>query len=431
MFDELQDETMKYAAEDNSEAAAVDNVETAAEDSAEVAAVDNAEADAVDNAEADAENNAEADAGNNAEAAVVDNAEADAENNAEAAIVDNAEAAVVDNVEADAVDNAEAAVDNAEADAVESNPDAALDASEKMPAETMADYSKELEASFKKIQEGDILTGTVIGVSDTDITLDLRYYTEGIIRLEDFTANPDLSLKEAVHIGDELSATVIRTDDGQGHILLSAKEANEILAWDKLESYMENNTTLTVKIGGVVKSGVIAYVEGMRGFIPASKLSLSYVEDLDTWLGKELQVRVITADESDKKLVLSAREILREKAEEERKAMISNVEVGLVTEGTVESLQPYGAFINLGNGLSGLVHISQISEKRIKTPAAVLHIGDTVKVKVIKIKDGKLSLSMKALNDVTAEEIQEETYKLPKSEGVTTNLGSLFAKLKL
>ena len=414
MFDELQDETMKYAAEDNSEAAAVDNVETAAEDSAEVAAEDSAEVAAVDNAEADAENNTEADAENNAEAAVVDNAEA---------VVDNAEAAVVD--------NAEATVDNAEADAMESNPDAALDASEKMPAETMADYSKELEASFKKIQEGDILTGTVIGVSDSDITLDLRYYTEGIIRLEDFTANPDLSLKEAVHIGDELSATVIRTDDGQGHILLSAKEANEILAWDKLKSYMENNTTLTVKIGGVVKSGVIAYVEGMRGFIPASKLSLNYVEDLDIWLGKELQVRVITADESDKKLVLSAREILREKAEEERKAMISNVEVGLVTEGTVESLQPYGAFINLGNGLSGLVHISQISEKRIKTPAAVLHIGDTVKVKVIKIKDGKLSLSMKALNDVTAEEIQEETYKLPKSEGVTTNLGSLFAKLKL
>jgi len=414
MFDELQDETMKYAAVDNAEAAAVDNVETAAEDSAEVAAEDSAEVAAVDNAQADAENSAEAAVVDNTDAAVVDDAEADA--------VDNAEAAV---------NNAEAAVDNAEADAVESNPDAALDASEKMPAETMADYSKELEASFKKIQEGDILTGTVIGVSDTDITLDLRYYTEGIIRLEDFTANPDLSLKEAVHIGDELSATVIRTDDGQGHILLSAKEANEILAWDKLKSYMENNTTLTVKIGGVVKSGVIAYVEGMRGFIPASKLSLNYVEDLDTWLGKELQVRVITADESDKKLVLSAREILREKAEEERKAMISNVEVGLVTEGTVESLQPYGAFINLGNGLSGLVHISQISEKRIKTPAAVLHIGDTVKVKVIKIKDGKLSLSMKALNDVTAEEIQEETYKLPKSEGVTTNLGSLFAKLKL
>jgi small subunit ribosomal protein S1 len=101
-----------------------------------------------------------------------------------------------------------------------------------------------------------------------------------------------------------------------------------------------------------------------------------------------------------------------------------------VTEGTVESLQPYGAFVDLGNGLSGLVHISQISEKRIKTPAAVLHVGDKVKVKVINIKDGKLSLSMKALYDVAAEEIQEESYDLPESEELTTTLGSLFANLK-
>ena len=102
-----------------------------------------------------------------------------------------------------------------------------------------------------------------------------------------------------------------------------------------------------------------------------------------------------------------------------------------MTEGTVESLQPYGAFINLGNGLSGLVHISQICAKRIKHPSAVLAVGDKVKVKVIAIKDGKLSLSMKALDDVAAEEIQEETIELPKTEEVTTTLGSLFKNIKL
>lgn len=297
--------------------------------------------------------------------------------------------------------------------------------------ETMADYAEELEASFKKIYEGDILTGTVIGVSETEITLDLKYYTDGIIRLEDFTSDPNFNLREDIKIGDEISATVLRKDDGQGHILLSAKEANDILAWDKLKAYLDNQTTLQVKVGGIVKSGVIAYLEGIRGFIPASKLSLNYVEDLEEWLGKELQVRVITVDAEDQKLVLSAREILREQADIERKAMISNVAVGFVTEGTVESLQPYGAFINLGNGLSGLVHISQICEKRIKTPAAVLKVGDTVKVKVINVKDGKLSLSMKALNDVSAEEIREEVFELPETESVSTNLGSLFANLKL
>ena len=299
--------------------------------------------------------------------------------------------------------------------------------------ETMEDYKEELEASFKQIHEGDILTGTVIGVSESAITLDLKYYTDGIIRLEDFTNDPNFNLAEDIHIGDEISATVIRRDDGEGHILLSAKEANEVLAWDKLRKYKEEGTNLKVKIAGIVKSGAVAYLEGIRGFIPASKLDLNYVEEdaLNDWLGKEIEVRVITADEDDDHLVLSAREILREKAAEERKAKISNVEIGLVTEGTVESIQPYGAFIDLGNGLSGLVHVSQVCEKRIKTPAAVLKVGDKVKVKVINVKDGKLSLSMKALNDVAAEEIQEETIELPETEDVTTSLGSLFANIKL
>lgn len=295
-------------------------------------------------------------------------------------------------------------------------------------SESMADYAAELEASFKKVREGDILTGTVINVSETEVTLDLKYYTEGIIRLEDYSSNQDIILKDVVHVGDEISAAVIRTDDGQGHILLSSKEANDTLAWEKLKACMENGTNLTVKIGGVVKSGVIAYVEGIRGFIPASKLALGYVENLEDWLGKEIEVRVITVDEEKERLVLSARDILREKEREEKKARISNVQIGLVTEGTVETLQPYGAFIDLGNGLSGLVHVSQISEKRIKSPASVLNVGDKVKVKVINIKDGKLSLSMKALNEIAAEEIEEESYDLPQSDGLTTSLGSLDRK---
>ena len=298
-------------------------------------------------------------------------------------------------------------------------------------SESMADYAAELEASFKKVREGDILTGTVINVSETEVTLDLKYYTEGIIRLEDYSSNQDIILKDVVRVGDEISAAVIRTDDGQGHILLSSKEANDTLAWEKLKACMENGTNLTVKIGGVVKSGVIAYVEGIRGFIPASKLALGYVENLEDWLGKEIEVRVITVDEEKERLKLSARDILREKEREEKKARISNVQIGLVTEGTVETLQPYGAFIDLGNGLSGLVHVSQISEKRIKSPASVLNVGDKVKVKVINIKDGKLSLSMKALNEIAAEEIEEESYDLPQSDGLTTSLGSLFANIKL
>lgn len=296
---------------------------------------------------------------------------------------------------------------------------------------SMADYEKELEASFKKIEEGDIITGTVIAVDEEEITLDLKYYTEGIIKVSDYSREPGFMVKEEVHIGDEVSATVIGRDNRRGCILLSKVEANDILAWDKLRQLKEDKTILTVTVKGIVNAGVIAYVEGLRGFIPASKLSLNYVDDLNEYLNKEIQVQVFDVVEEDQRLILSARELLRQKADEERKAKVSNVEVGLVTEGTVESLQPYGAFVNLGNSLSGLIHISQISEKRIKHPSAVLAVGDTVKVKVIAVKDGKLSLSMKALQDVAAEEIVEETYEMPETEEATTTLGSLFANIKL
>jgi Ribosomal protein S1 len=299
------------------------------------------------------------------------------------------------------------------------------------PIPSMEDYSDELEASFKSVNAGDILSGTVISVGDEEVTLDLKYYAEGIIRAEDYSSEPDFYLKENVNVGDEVTATVIKKDDGHGNILLSKVEANDVLAWDKLKQLKEAQTVLDVVIKGVVKGGAIAYVEGIRGFIPASKLSLNYVEDLEEFLNKPIKVQVFDVIPDDKRLILSARELLKAKADDERRQKISNVEVGLVTEGTVESIQPYGAFVNLGSGLSGLVHISQICEKRIKTPAEVVAVGDKVKVKVTAVKDGKLSLSMKALNDVMSEEISEETIDLPDSGELTTSLGDLFKNIKL
>ncbi len=299
-------------------------------------------------------------------------------------------------------------------------------------SETMKDYEAELEASFKKIEEGDILTGTVISVDEKEVILDLKYYAEGIIPAEDYSREPGFNLKEAVHPGDEISATVVRRDDGHGNILLSKVEATDVLAWDKLKELKESGEIMDVVVKGIVNGGVIAYVEDVRGFIPASKLSLNYVENTEEYLNKPIQVRVFDVDKEKNRLILSAKEILREKAEEERKNMVSNLEVGFVTEGTVESLQPYGAFVNLGKGLSGLVHISQICEKRIKKPSEVLAEGDKVKVKVIAIKDGKISLSIKEASDMMAKEIEEEVYEIPDAkEQATTSLGSLFANIKL
>ena len=299
-------------------------------------------------------------------------------------------------------------------------------------AESMKDFEKELEESMKKIEEGDILTGTVISVDEKEVILDLKYYAEGVIPVEDYSREPGFNIKEEVHEGDEVSATVVRKDDGHGNILLSRVEASDILAWDKLEELKTSGEVIDVVVKGITNAGVIAYVEGVRGFIPASKLALGYVEDTEEYLNKPIQVQVIDVDKDSKKLILSAKEILRAKAEEERKNKVSNLEIGLVTEGTVESLQPYGAFVDLGNGLSGLVHISQICEKRIQKPSEVLAVGDKVKVKVTAIKDGKLSLSIKEASDMMAKEIEEEVYEVPDAgQQATTSLGSLFANIKL
>lgn len=297
--------------------------------------------------------------------------------------------------------------------------------------ETMKDYERELEASFRKINEGDILTGTVIAVSEEEIILDLKYYTQGIIKVENFSNDPDFAVLEEVHIGDEIEATVIRKDDGQGNIELSRKEANDTLAWDKLKEMMEAETVVTVRIKESVPSGVVAYLEGIRAFIPASQLALDYVEDTESWIGKEIKVKVITVDAEANKLVLSGKAVARAAAETERNHKISMLVPGSVMEGTVESLMPYGAFVSLGDGLSGLVHISQICERRIKKPSEVLKEGQKVKVKVLNTNDGKISLSMKALEEEMIDtEPVEELSSYTSNESVGSSLGALLSGLK-
>lgn len=299
--------------------------------------------------------------------------------------------------------------------------------------ESMKDYERELEASFRKINEGDVISGTVIDVNEEEVTLDLKYYTQGIIKAGELSDDPGISILDDVRIGDEIEATVVRMDDGQGNILLSKKEANAVLAWDKLAEYMEEKKNLSVRVSETVNAGVIAYVEGIRGFIPASQLALSYVEDTEGYKGKTLTVRVTTVDQEKEKLILSAKEVLKEQAKEEHDHKVAMIVPGTVLDGRVESLQPYGAFVDLKDGLTGLVHISQICQKRIKKPSEVLSVGDQVKVKVLNTNDGKISLSIKAVaEDQEAQEIENtDTESYSSGESLGTSLGDLFAKLNL
>lgn len=294
--------------------------------------------------------------------------------------------------------------------------------------ETMDDLKDELEASLKRIRVGDVVTGTVIDVTEDSVLVDLKAYADGVIRKEDLSEDPDFRLEEEIHPGDEITATVMATNDGEGNMVLSKKEANSVLAWDKLKKLMEERTVVSVKISEVVKAGAVAYLEGIRGFIPVSRLSDEYVEDIAEWNGKTIEVTVIEADEEAHRLILSGREVAREKKQAEKKSRIAKCEVGAVMNGTVETLKPYGAFIALENGLSGLLHISQISTQRIKHPGVVLKEGQEVRVKIISTADNKISLSMKALAEEAEE--PEETFDYKEEGRASTGLGALLKGLK-
>ena len=306
------------------------------------------------------------------------------------------------------------------------------DAEEGGTAESMADYSRELEASFRTISEGDVISGTVIDVNEEGVTLDLNYYASGVIKAADISRDPSFSILTDVKVGDKLEGVVTKKDDGAGNIQLSCIEAAEVVGWDRLQSYLDEKTAVTVKVAETVNKGVTAYLEGIRGFIPASQLSLNYVEDLSTFVGQTLEVRVITVDRAKKRLVLSAKDILKEKEAERIHHKISMIVPGSILEGKVESLMPYGAFVDLGDGISGLVHISQISQKRIKTPSEVLKVGDTVKVKVLNTNNNKVSLSIRAAEENRSAETIEDRQAAQYSSGgsVGTSLADLLKGLK-
>lgn len=204
-------------------------------------------------------------------------------------------------------------------------------------------------------------------------------------------------------------------------------DTDSLLAWQKAKELVESGEVITLTINGIVKGGVTVDFEGIRGFIPASRVTLERVEDLNPFLLKDITVKCIEADMDADKLVFSARELLKEKQAADKKKKLEDVKIGSTVKAKVDSIKDYGAFMDLGDGLSGLVHISQISHERIKHPSVVLKEGQEVDVKVIDIKDGKISLSIKALLENPEDEnvAAEGEYELPETEALGTSMADL------
>ncbi len=275
---------------------------------------------------------------------------------------------------------------------------------------TMADMEEQINASMVKYHTGDIVHGIVAGIENYVVYVDIGSYMQGIILPGELSDDPSFSVMDDIKIGDEIDGVVTMEDDGNGNLVLSRRQAVLITAWDELKEGKDNETVYTVKVSKSVKGGVIAYLNGIRGFIPVSRLSIKRVSDSEKeeYVGKYIDIIISEADDEKKSLILSAREPEEKKAKEAYDNKIAALHVGMVTKGTVESIKPFGCFVNIGNGLSGLVHISQIAHRHLKTPNEEVKTGDEVNVKVIDIKDGKISLSMKALVDIMEKNEPEE-----------------------
>ncbi|QXM06048.1 bifunctional 4-hydroxy-3-methylbut-2-enyl diphosphate reductase/30S ribosomal protein S1 [Crassaminicella indica] len=260
----------------------------------------------------------------------------------------------------------------------------------------MMKMMEEIESSLTVPRRGSIVKGTVIHVTDKEIMVNIGYKADGIIPKNEISNDPLVNPHDIAKEGDTIETYVLRTDDGEGNVLLSKKRVDAEKNWEDLEEVEKKNSTLKVKVLQVVKGGVIAIYKEITGFIPASQLSTSYVSDLQEYVGKELHVKIIELNLRKKKVVFSRRVVKEEENEIKRRMLWENIEKGKVIEGEVKRLADFGAFVDIG-GIDGLVHISDLSWGKVKHPKDVVAIGDKIKVVVLDFdkENNRISLGLK------------------------------------
>ena len=334
-----------------------------------------------------------------------------------------------------AVEAAETVEETTEAaEAVVETPEAAEEVVEETAeaVPSMDEFEAEIDASMTKVSRGDIIDCTVISVGDEEVIVNLGYVADGLIKKEDLILEAGQAIGDAYKAEDVIKAEVLNLNDGEGNVLLSEKKAVQVIVWDELEAAFNEKTRITVKVSEQVKGGLVAMIKGIRAFMPASMVSSRYVEDLKEYVGQELEVIVKDFDRSDRKVIISHKEIDKEIREKARKQFFEDIEKDQVFEGSVKKLMNFGAFVDLG-GVDGLVHINEMSWKRIKHPSEVMKEGDVVEVYVIKVdkENEKISLGLKNVEDNPWTKI-DELYQVGKVyEGEVVRLAGFGAFVKI
>src|SRR6201998_4649180 len=261
------------------------------------------------------------------------------------------------------------------------------------------DFLAAIDKTIKYFNDGDIVEGTIVKVDRDEVLLDIGYKTEGVIPSRELSIKHDVDPSEVVSVGDEIEALVLQKEDKEGRLILSKKRAQYERAWGTIEEKKERDEVVEGTVIEVVKGGLIIDI-GLRGFLPASLVEMRRVRDLQPYVGRTLEAKIIELDKNRNNVVLSRRAWLEETQKEQRGEFLENLKPGERRRGVVSSVVNFGAFVDLG-GMDGLIHVSELSWKHIDHPSQVVAVGDEVEVRVLDVDMDRerISLSLKATQE--------------------------------
>ncbi len=254
-------------------------------------------------------------------------------------------------------------------------------------------FAEEMEKTFVKIRRGQFVKGVVVHVTDDEVCVNIGYKADGLIKKDDLTLTGDVAPSDLFKEGDEIEAEVISLNDGVGNVVLSRKKIENQLRWKEFIDNLDMNAIYECVVNKTIKGGVLTKFNGYEAFIPASQLSLKYVEDLSVFVGKTLLVKIIDIDKRQKRFVLSNKEALKQQIAEQEKMIFESFEKGSVVRGVVKRLTDFGAFVDVG-GVDGLLHITDISWVHIKHPKDVLSENQEIDVKILNVDPEKKRISL-------------------------------------
>ncbi|HWR60704.1 MAG TPA: 30S ribosomal protein S1, partial [Clostridia bacterium] len=272
------------------------------------------------------------------------------------------------------------------------NQENAVDKQEGM-VENQENMMEEYEKTMRNVYSGDTVKGTVIMVTEDEVMVNIGYKSDGIIKKEEYTWEPEANLKDLVKPGDELEVIVVSINDGEGNVVLSKRLFDAEKNWHKLEEAFNEKTPLEGYVKEIVKGGALVEIFGIRTFMPASQFDIRYSEDLTGYLNTRIMVNVIEFDPEKRKVIVSRKLLLKKEQEIKERAVWESIEAGQRLTGEVKRLTDFGAFVDIG-GVDGLIHISELSWSRVKHPSEVVKPGNKVEVVVLSVDKEKRKISL-------------------------------------